>query len=95
MADVKWVSFNLNDQVRVRLTEHGRSILRGQHEQLNAFVIKRNPYAKPLAFTLKEDEDGWSTWQLWGLMTHFGGHIAMTLPPPFASQIEFATKEQP
>lgn len=79
--------FNINDYVLVRLTDHGRAVHRRQHELLLGHLRESErdkfPYVPP-----KEDEGGWSTWQLWSLMSTFGPHIWMTAEPCFATTIE-------
>lgn len=67
------IRVNLNDQVRVRLTEKGRNILR---QRVQGWV--------PPA----EDEQGWSTWQFWNLMQDFGRHMVIGFDPPFETDIE-------
>ena len=74
------MKINLNDSVRVRLTEHGRRLHR---EHWNEKVGDAYPYQQP-----QEDEDGWSTWQLWELMATFGEHLCMCCKLPFKTQIE-------
>lgn len=39
-----------------------------------------------------EDEFGWSTWQLWVLMSTFGEHVGLGFDPPFETEIELAEK---
>jgi len=49
------MKINVNDPVKVQLTDYGRKIL------------LKNHYPMP-----KEDDDGWSEWQLWVLMEQLG-----------------------
>jgi len=65
------VKFNCNNSVWVKLTDHGRQIL----EQQDYELLQR--------FPLKENEDGFSQWQLWSLMRHFGAHMGMAEPNCF------------
>jgi DNA-binding MarR family transcriptional regulator len=84
---VKWQSFNVNSTVRVKLTDHGRKILRRRHEQLERQLNRDLPYHSPV-----EDAEGWSRWQLWYLMNTFGTHLTLATPTnenPFALDIEF------
>ena len=71
---------NINDSVRVRLTDHGRKLHR---EHWDRFVGDAYPYRAP-----EEDEQGWSGWQLWDLMSVFGEHMCMAGPLPFETEIE-------
>lgn len=63
-------SFNINEQVKVRLTEHGRAILKaginpleycGQQDLLDYAYEKIRP-----------DSDGYNIFQMWQLMSIFG-----------------------
>ena len=70
------MKFNINDTVRVRLTDHGRAVLRQDWESTTNIYYGRpeqrairGEYKPP-----KEDENGWSEWQLWALMNAFGEH---------------------
>lgn len=53
--------FNMNERVQVQLTDHGRKIYQDQLDAIGSKASK------------KEDSNGWSTWQLWDLMSVFGG----------------------
>lgn len=77
------LTFNVNDNVRVRLTDVGRAALRKNHDELFADWIK------PPEFVLrKEDERGWSEWHLWDLMHEFGRHMYNGCQVPFETEIE-------
>lgn len=81
------IKVNINDNVRVRLTEHGRKLHREWwlrwYGELSAY-----PYQAP-----GEDADGWSRWQLWNLMSVFGEHMYMGGPLPFLTEIEIPNNE--
>lgn len=80
---------NLNQIVRIRLTETGREILRQDTDKLNAWIRKKNPGCSLLAYdTVIEDSGGWSRWQLWSVMQIFGSAIGPGQPPPFATEID-------
>ncbi len=74
---------NLNDSVRVKLTDHGRAVHAKDHADCwgSAGVIR--PYTPP-----KEDADGWSKWTLWVLMQTFGPHTYLGGRPCFEADIE-------
>ncbi|MBR1230243.1 hypothetical protein JQ600_35700 [Bradyrhizobium sp. AUGA SZCCT0176] len=74
------MKFNINNEVKVRLTESGRRIHRAQWDQLG---ITSFPYQPP-----KEDSRGWSKWQLWCLMRDFGPHLNNGFDPPFKTEID-------
>lgn len=71
--------FNINSPVRVRLTAKGRDYLRSAH---NAFYLP------------KEDENGWSDWQLWTLMQAFGPHVGPGFDNMFETEIEIVEMDQ-
>lgn len=85
--------FNINYEVKVKLTSRGLQILREQDIEF----FKKNPH---LVETLKDytpskrkpDENGWCTWQLWDLMNTFGDHIYNGCQPPFELEIEILPK---
>lgn len=83
---MKGVPFNINDYVYVKLTDRGRAIHRQQFDEFNRHVMSLMPreYTPP-----KEDENGWSKWQLWVLMSTFGEHCHMGDDPPFETKIQF------
>lgn len=76
------IKLNLNDWVRVKLTDHGREILRKDHEA--HFARCGREYAPK-----KEDAGGWSEWQLWCLFQSFGPHIHLGGKMPFETIIQF------
>lgn len=67
---------NLNDSIKVKLTEHGKDIYYHQYDRLN------NAFGKQLCKPSmpKVDEDGYTTFQLWCFMELYGVHMGMTLP---------------
>lgn len=82
--------FNVNDYVRVRLTDEGRAIHRKEYDDLIAAYPKiTHAYTRP-----KEDAEGWSKWQLWDLMQRFGPYITMGMCPPFETEIEIPATEK-
>ena len=79
--------FNINDTVMVRLTEYGKAKHRESHEKFYKQLGMNVEYTAP-----KEDEDGWSKWQLWDLMSEFGQHISLGGRVPFETTIRLANK---
>lgn len=73
------VHYNLNDPVRVRLTDHGKDIYYHQYDIFNALSkihglqIIRPRYPET-------DEDGYSRMQLWRFIEIYGPYISMTKP---------------
>jgi hypothetical protein len=82
------MKFNVNDEVRVKLTSFGRSIHRLQWEAREQSVRELlGAYEPPI-----EDSEGWSTWQLWELMHSFGAHCFNGCIIPFEMQIDIITR---
>ena len=79
--------FNINDTVMVRLTDYGKAKHRESHEKFYKQLGMNVEYMAP-----KEDEDGWSKWQLWDLMSEFGQHISLGGRVPFETTIRLANK---
>ena len=77
-----FMKFNMNDKVKVKLTEHGRKVHREEHEKLFAGQKYSHVYSPP-----EEDSDGYSTWQMWQLMSSFGEWIYMGCAIPFDTNI--------
>jgi len=61
------MKFNINDKVKVKLTDAGKDEIRAQYEDLQLFCTSLRPYQEPV-----EDDQGYSEWQLWHLMSTFG-----------------------
>ena len=76
--------FNINDTVRVRLTDRGRYLCRAHHDGLFNGDLKYE--YRPKA----EDKDGWSEWQLWELMSVLGHEVQMGFQQPIETVIEFS-----
>ncbi len=80
------MNFNVNDKVRVKLTDHGRQALRRRHADLWD-GISPHQYEPP-----KEDAEGWSEWQMWDLMESLGHMWYMGGPPPFDTTIQLVDR---
>ncbi len=57
---MKPIPFNLNDNVKVKLTVKGLDILREEHEYLSRHVPSLGEFVPPSI-----DSDGYSSFQLW------------------------------
>lgn len=88
-ADEKWLDFNVNYYVRVKLLPPGRRELRRQHDELKSQVPSIGVYEEP-----KEDAEGWSRWQLWSLMRNLGHLCVMGCPQPFETTIQIDTEQR-
>jgi len=82
------MKFNLNDYIKVQLTDTGRAFLRAEHAKRFWGRDAKFPYMPP-----EEDEAGWSRWQLWDFMARFGPHISMTGDLPVMTDIEIESPD--
>lgn len=91
----EWCDFNVNHKVRIKVTERGREVMCKKIDTLNDFLRTRTgapllPYRE-----LKEDAEGWSTWQLWDVIATFGESTGMGMPVCFETTIQFALPDPP
>ena len=78
MSEVK---INLNDSVKVKLTDKGIDILKKQHKELYAKVLMAGGEYRE--HNLRLDEEGYYKTQLWCLFRYFGEHISLGVESPF------------
>lgn len=76
------VTINLNDYVRVKLTEAGVQKLREIHEQLETVAPGIGSFKAPDA-----DAEGRSRFQLWVLMSHLGSSLSLGCDQPMATDL--------
>lgn len=76
-------TFNINQWVYVRLNETGKQELLRQAAELR----ENNPKIKHDYSLPKEDEEGWSKWQMHSLMNAFGHMMVLGLESPFDTEI--------
>jgi hypothetical protein len=81
--------FNINNYIRVQLTDRGREI---HHERWlrtlgTEELRERYPYRAP-----DEDSDGWSRWQAWDFMATFGPHLGVGMNNPASPEIIIETE---
>ena len=67
---------NLNETIKVKLTDWGKEIYYHRYDRTNQIAGKE--ICKP-SFP-KEDENGYTEFQLWCFIELYGMHIGMTLP---------------
>ena len=79
------IPFNINDQVKVRVTAVGHRALKSDHFEL--FRERGHTRAMELYTSPREDTDGWSTWTMWDLMRSLGPHMRMGDPSPIETTI--------
>ena len=70
------MKINLNDSVKVKLTDWGKEIFYNQYNRVNKLVGRE--VCKPRY--PEEDENGYTEFQLWCFMELYGEHMGMTLP---------------
>ena len=87
------MKFNINNYVRVRLTDKGRDIHKNRYDDLMKYH-RRKGYIPPFPYTpVKEDENGWSIWQLWMLMSIFGEHMYCGFDNVLEPEIEIVEEQ--
>ena len=70
---------NLNETIKVRLTDLGKDIYYHQYDDLNECIKARG--GKPLQQRYPEvDMDGYTKFQLWCFIELYGPHIGMCKP---------------
>jgi len=72
----KTMKINLNETVKVKLTDFGRAIYQQSCDRLNE-IIGEEFFSLD---QLKEDEDGYVRFQLWCFMQQYGEYIGMSFP---------------
>lgn len=65
---MNWSPFNINDEIKVKLTDKGRAV----YESYWTAVLASSNGLKPPSLDKWTDEDGWISFQLWDAMTIFG-----------------------
>ena len=70
------IRINLNEPIKVKLTDWGKEIYYHQYDRANQ--IAGREICKP-KFP-KEDENGYTEFQLWCFMKLYGEHMGMTMP---------------
>lgn len=70
------IRINLNESIKVKLTDWGKEIYYHQYDRANQ--IAGREICKP-RFP-REDENGYTEFQLWCFIELYGEHMGMTLP---------------
>lgn len=76
--DKKYINFNINNYIQVRLTDAGRARLFENYQELKLPFKYKPP---------EEDKDGWSRWQAWVLIEQLGDGVSMGLDLLFEPEI--------
>ena len=81
--------FNVNNSVKVKLTEKGLDIYWEDNRDLPE---KIRPSINELRNRV--DKDGYHSFQMWSLMRIFGNHIGMCVDVPFDANMLVDVKEE-
>lgn len=79
----EWQKFNLNDRVRVKLTDVGRAEYKRHSDEINNWISGRN--ADPSILIPTEptlDAEGFFETELWNAMKLFGERCGNGMPVP-------------
>lgn len=76
------MEFNVNNKVKVKVTEFGEQVLRKRHEEVNKHFLESSE------FQLEKDGEGFTEFQLWELMSIFGEHLYNGAEVPFETTIK-------
>ncbi len=79
-------AININSSVKIKLTDKGRKVYRNHLYDILGSIYRKNNEIEKL-FNIDEDKQGYSTWQLWKLMSIFGSHIGMGSDICFETEI--------
>jgi len=81
------IEFNINQTVKVKLTEAGIRELQKQRQELNDGLLKLNLVSGLGGYVHEPDEDGYTSFQMWHLMQHLGHLCQLGCEPPFETEI--------
>ena len=83
-------SFNINNTVKVKLTELGKQVLEKDHNEFwsSHGNLNEHPYEPP-----KEDKDGYAEFQLWSLMYQLGKYHILGCELPIDTVILIDEKD--
>ena len=90
---MKFVKYNINQNVKVKLTKTGKKILWEHFKTMNDEIIKNNgtPFNTPFFVC---DNEGYYTTQMWELIQDFEGHIGVGLELPYELDILIEVDEE-
>ena len=70
---------NLNEWVKVKLTDYGKEIYYHKDDVLNEWLKRQGKKPFEPHFP-KEDEEGYTKFQLWHFMEIYGKHLGLAKP---------------
>lgn len=71
-------TYNINDKIKVKLTEHGKAILK---KDVTDTLSMLKGFNYPDYSPYHTDEDGYTEFQLWNFMRIFGSHFCVGCHP--------------
>ena len=77
------MKFNIDDTIKIKLTEAGKLALRRRYDELEKRYDGLEHFEMP-----DEDDEGWSKWSLMDLIVTFGPTTYTGLYMPFESEVE-------
>ncbi|MGF2112685.1 hypothetical protein ACQUEU_00665 [Enterococcus casseliflavus] len=81
------MELNLNQIVKVKLTDYGERILKRRHYEVQNLIQEYNPEHAIRPFELKLDEEGNYKDQLWCIMRDFGPYTDIGTEQPLLATI--------
>lgn len=79
-----FIKVNINDIVKVKLTEDGLDVMRKRREETNNMLRTFGGTEMP---EYQPDEEGYSSFQMWALMDIFGGYMTVGTKLMFETEI--------
>lgn len=73
------MALNLNETIKVKLTDLGKEIYYHQHDQLDEYLRGRGFKGLERHFPAV-DKDGYTSFQLWSFIELYGPHMGMEKP---------------
>lgn len=89
----KEIKFNVNNNIKVKLTTLGFQRLADEHNELIGRVPKWE-FRNALYYTDQVDKDGYSEFQMWEFMRIFGPIVKIGGPLPFYTDILITIDEK-
>lgn len=87
IEQAEWQSRNLNDRVRIKLTDLGREVVVKNHNALYGDKAHLYPVDMPVP-----NDDGWCEMQLWEVMREFGEHMSLGGKPVIETEFQFGKR---
>lgn len=88
---MEYIPFNINNQVKVKLTDFGRQKLADINNQY-AGLYKSHKIMVADDFKNNEDKDGYTTFQMHQLMSDLGEFVGICSTLPFETEILIINK---